>query len=146
MTGVQTCALPILARLAVGDTQGAASDAQIALTHFDKEAAAGTPAPESLARRAVALHVAGDTKGAVAAYDTAIKAAPKDPTLLYRRGVLRMTSSTRTSVMPCSKSRSISRARVRCDVMPIPGCFTAHRILQEAATLRPAPRCLRDVP
>ena len=81
-----------VARLAAGDTQGAASDAQIALTHFDKEAAAGTPAPESLARRAVALHVAGDTKGALETYDAAVEAAPQDPTLLYRRGVLRMTS------------------------------------------------------
>jgi tetratricopeptide (TPR) repeat protein len=78
-----------VARLAAGDTTGAASDAQVALTHYDKEAAAGTPAPESLARRAVALHLAGDAKGALAAYDAAIKAAPNDPTLLYRRGVLR---------------------------------------------------------
>jgi len=80
-----------VARLAAGDTAGAASDAQVALTHFDKEAAAGTPAPESLARRAVALHMAGDARGALAAYDAAIKAAPKDPTLLYRRGVLKTT-------------------------------------------------------
>src|SRR6056297_2876715 len=59
------------------------------------------------------------------------------------RGVSVIALSTRSSVMPCSRSFSIRRRRVRSEVMPMPRAsfpaFISARILVDTNALYPLP-------
>ncbi len=81
-----------LARLAMGDKEGAEPDARLALAYYDRASLRRPDDVEIYRHRAPLLQATGDAAGAARAYDTALWLAPGDATLHYGRGTLRATA------------------------------------------------------
>ena len=97
--------------------------------HSDNPNRCRSPAPAAAARRArravpascATMYGCGwSGRGRSAARCPHRRGWPAPPSMNRWRGVSRITASTRSSSMPCSRSRATSRVRVRAEVMPMP--------------------------